>query len=74
MTILKREDQPHQKPQIDLSGPDGNAYVVLGKCRGIAKQLNMDWDAIQKEATSGDYEHLLTVLNKYFGAYIDFIR
>lgn len=73
MSILKKE-VVRKKPQLDLTGPDGNAYVVLGVCRSIALQLHMDWEPIQKEAMSGDYEHLVKTLDSHFGDYIDFLR
>lgn len=55
-----------KKPELDLTGVDSNAYVLLGKARRVAKANDMDWDKIQTEATSKDYDHLLQTLNKYF--------
>ena len=54
------------KPKLELLGHDGNAFVILGKAQRIAKQNNMDWDKIQKEAINGDYDHLLQIMMKYF--------
>lgn len=59
---------------IDLDGPDGNAFALLGNARHWSKQLGLDWDIIHKEATSGDYEHLLKVLDSYFGKHVIFER
>lgn len=55
----------------NLDGPDGNAYVVLGKAQRVAKDNGMDWEAIQKDATSGDYEHLLQVMRDNFDAQVE---
>lgn len=55
---------------IDLTGPDGNAYVLMGKAKGLAKQLNLDPTKVINEMTSGDYENLIQVFDKYFGDYI----
>jgi len=63
-----------RKIVIDLDGPDGNAFFLLGKANGWAKQMGLDWEPIQKDATSGDYEHLLQVLDKHFGSVVDFER
>ncbi len=55
------------KPRLDLgnlSGPEGNAFVILGRAIKTARAFKLDWEAIQKEATSGDYEHLLFTLKK----------
>jgi hypothetical protein len=54
------------KPTLKLVGTDGNAFALLGKARTVAKSNNMDWEKIQREAMSGDYDHLLTTLMKYF--------
>lgn len=74
MTIINRTDVVYRKKQIDLSGPEGNAFVLLATCKTIAKQLNMDWKSIQESATSGDYDHLVQVLDEHFGNHIDFIK
>ncbi len=57
----------------DLNGPDGNAFVILGRAQYVAKEYDLDWDTIQKEATSGDYDNLLTVIKKYFEVYREVI-
>ena len=55
---------------IDLTGPQGNAFVLLGKAKGYARQLGLDGSKIQAEMMQGDYEHLLEVFDKYFGAFV----
>ena len=66
-----REKKENKGPiVIDLTGPDGNAFVLLGKANAFAKQLGLDGSAIQDEMTSGDYEHLLEVFDKNFGAFV----
>jgi hypothetical protein len=54
---------------IDLTGPEGNAYVLLGYASRYAKELNLDVEAITKEMKSSDYENLIKVFDKYFGEY-----
>lgn len=62
------------KIEIDLSGPEGNAFHLLGYGRSLAKQLGKDWEPIETKMMSGDYEHLLEVFNDNFGDYVDLIR
>lgn len=72
-----RKKQERKGPiVIDLTGPDGNAFVLLGMANRWAKQLGKekDWDDIYKRATSGDYENLLQVLDGEFGDYVIFER
>lgn len=56
----------NKKPQLDIIGQDGNAFAILGKAAKIAKANDMDFDTIQKEAMSGDYDNFLRVMMKYF--------
>lgn len=46
----------------DLSDDDGNAFVVIGKVAKAMRRAGVsdkEIDAFRKEATSGDYDHLL---------------
>ena len=55
---------------IDLTGPEGNAFVLLGYAKRYAKQLNFDEKKIISKMMEGDYEHLLKTFDRYFGDYI----
>jgi hypothetical protein len=68
------EDLKGRKPYINLKGPEGNAFCLLGYAKRFGKDLDMDWKAIQEEMQAGDYEHLLTVFNNHFGDYVDLIK
>jgi len=46
------------KIEIDLLGPEGNAFALLGIARDLAIKLDLDWNYIHTEMTSGDYENL----------------
>ena len=62
------------KPVIDLSGPQGNAYNLLGIAKQLCKELRMEIEPIEAEMTSGDYENLIQVFDKHFGYYVDLQR
>jgi hypothetical protein len=47
------------KIEIDLLGPDGNAFVLLSIAKDLSHKLNKDWDIIHSEMTSADYEWLI---------------
>lgn len=55
---------------IDLTGPDGNAFSLMATATNLAKQLGFDDKEIVEEMTSGDYENLISVFDKYFGDYV----
>ena len=60
--------------EIDLTGPDGNAYALMGYAKRFGKQLGLDTDQILKDMRSGDYEHLVDVMEENFGDYIIMYR
>jgi len=56
----------NKKPKLKILGEDGNAFFILGKAKQVANTNNMDWEKIQTEAMSGDYDHLLQTMMRYF--------
>lgn len=52
---------------VELTGHDGNAFMVMGRVSQAMRRAGVDKadiDAYQKEATAGDYNHLLvTTMN-----------
>ncbi len=65
-----RKKQPNREIIIDLTGPDGNAFFLLGTARKLAKQLGIPHQPIEDEMMSGDYENLLEVFDKNFGSFV----
>lgn len=55
---------------IDLTGPDGNAFALMGYAKRFAKQLNLDSNKIISNMTSGDYENLIQVFDDNFGDFV----
>ena len=60
--------------EIDLTGPDGNAFFLLGTAGRLAKQLGLDGKAIQSEMMKGNYEHLVEVFDREFGEFVTLYR
>ncbi len=60
--------------EIDLTGPDGNAFVLIGTATKLARQLGLDGKAIQTEMMGGDYENLIKVFDKHFGEFVTLYR
>ena len=59
---------------IDLTGPDGNAFVLIGTAGNLAKQLGLDGKAIRTEMMAGNYENLINVFDKHFGNFVTLYR
>jgi hypothetical protein len=68
------KDKKQTGIEIDLTGPDGNAFVLIGKAGNLAKQLKLDSNAIQTEMMNGDYEHLVNTFDKHFGHLVTLYR
>ena len=68
--MVIRRKQTGGMPVIDLTGPQGNAFVLLGYAKDFAKQLGLDYDKISEEMKSSDYENLVETFDKYFGDYV----
>ena len=73
MAIIKKKKN-YEKRKIDLTGPDGNAYFLLGRAANWGKQMGLDTDKISEEMRSGDYENLIQVFDNYFGSICDLER
>lgn len=65
-----RAKQPASEMVIDLTGPEGNAFVLLGYASRFGKQLGLDVPTILEEMKSGDYENLIEVFDRYFGDFV----
>lgn len=74
MAILKKSEIKKTKTQIDLTGPDGNVFFLLGTAVNLAKQIGLDPEQIQNEMKSSDYDNAVNVFDKYFGDYVDLIK
>ena len=66
-----REKLPKNVPiVIDITGPEGNAFALMGYARRFASQLGLDSDRIIGQMVSGNYENLLQVFDENFGEYV----
>ena len=75
MAILKKDK--YKKQVIDLTGPDGNAFYILGTAMKLCKQIGISserTDEILDEMKSSDYENLIKVFDRYFGTVVDLER
>jgi hypothetical protein len=74
--IKSKDEMPTGPIEIDLTGPDGNAFALMAIARQLHRQLDLDvsQQAMLDEMMSGDYENLLAVMEKYFGYYIIMYR
>ena len=66
MTITKPTPR-HPEVEVQLTGEDGNVFLVLGRVSRALKRAGYE-DEVREfmdEATSGDYDALLTTVQKW---------
>ena len=71
--IVSRDQMPSRPIEIDLSGPDGNAYVLMGYARTLGRQLGFSEEkikAIIKVMMLTNYDGLLATFDEQFGEYV----
>jgi hypothetical protein len=59
---------------IDLQGPQGNAFALMGVAKSIGTQLGYakaDIDSIITQMTAGDYKNLVQVFDSHFSAVVE---
>jgi len=71
-------DRKEMRPmiEIDLSGPEGNAFVLLGYASRLGKQIYgyEKTEAILEEMRLSTYELLILTFDKYFGTVVTLYR
>ena len=73
--ILKKKE--NKGMEIDLTGPQGNAFFLLGTASKLGRQLGWDRDEIEillRQMKNSDYENLVNTFDKYFGDFVTLYR
>jgi len=77
MTIKSIEKRADRGIEIDLTGPEGNAHVLIGKAMNFCRQLGYDelhTERIIDEMKLTDYEGLLHTFDREFGTFVTLWR
>lgn len=64
------------KLTIDLSGPQGNAFALIGLAQDLGKKSDytkQEITALREDMMSGNYDHLLQVFDQHFGDLVDLL-
>ena len=72
--IKSKKDMPPYPILIDLTGPDGNVFVLMGRAKQYANQLDLNGDLIVRDMMSSDYEHAVKVFDDNFGDFVTLLR
>ena len=73
--MIKSQNELNERGiEIDLTGPQGNAFYILGVAKKLGKQLGKNVESIKTEMMEDDYDHLLEVFEREFGEYVTLYR
>lgn len=75
--IRSKEEMLHRGIEIDLTGPDGNAFALMKHAQSLGQRLGYSPDrivAIRKVMMMGDYEGLVRVFDREFGHFVTLWR
>lgn len=73
MTI-KSKSEMRPGLEIDLTGPEGNVFVLMGYAKKLARQLEIDSQSILDDMMSDDYNHAVDVFENHFGEFVTLYR
>jgi hypothetical protein len=61
---------------IDLRGPQGNAFALVGRAVELLRQLDRrdEVHAMRTDMMSGDYNNLLRIFEENFSDYVELIN
>jgi len=61
---------------LDLKSNDGNAFALMGHANRLAIRMGLEDEEKSKiisEMQNGDYDNLIEVFTKYFGAHVELL-
>jgi len=61
---------------IDLQGPSGNAFALMGYAVDLLRQLDRrdEVHAMRTNMMSGDYNNLVRIFEENFGDYVELVN
>jgi predicted Zn-dependent protease len=75
--IRNREEKPPQKIEIDLTGPEGNAFFLMSYAQKWGRQLGYSEHRIKciiDEMKLTNYEGLIHTFDREFGHFVTIWR
>ena len=72
--MIKNKENHPQELVIDLTGPEGNVFALIGYAHRLAKQLDLDESKIVEQMKSSDYENAVKVFDDNFGSFVTLLK
>ena len=70
MAIKQKLQQKVPRIEIDLTGPQGNVFVLIATAKRLARQVGVDGDKIVKRMMRGSYSDAINIFDSAFGDYV----
>jgi hypothetical protein len=73
MIVKKQGKKSTGKIVIDLDGPQGNAFALLGLAQNFGRQMRLPKEELSniiKEMQSSNYSNLVKTFDRYFGSLV----
>ena len=77
MTIRSKSEMPLRGIEIDLTGPEGNAFILLRYAQSFGRQLRYSEHRIKcilDEMRLSTYEGLIYTFDREFGSFVTLWR
>ena len=73
---VKKDDLYDTRIVIDLTGPEGNAFYILGVARQLGEQIygREKTDKIIDSMKESDYENLVNIFEEHFGQVVTIVE
>ena len=72
--MIKSKKYKNNGIEIDLTGPEGNAFAILGLAKRLCREFGITFKPLANKMTSGDYENLIKVFDDKFGSVVTMYR
>ncbi len=72
--MIKSIEEKESKIEIDLTGPDGNVFALIGIGGRLCKQLGLNSEMFTRRMMSGDYENAVNTFEEYFCNFVTLYR
>jgi hypothetical protein len=70
MAIKQKLQQKVPRIEIDLTGPQGNVFVLIATAKRLARQVSVDGDKVVKRMMRGSYSDAINIFDSAFGDYV----
>tara|TARA_R110002020_G_scaffold54690_7_gene152298 strand:+ start:329 stop:553 length:225 start_codon:yes stop_codon:yes gene_type:complete len=74
MAIKPIDELQKDTIEVDLTGPNGNAFYLLGLASKLAKEEGIPKEQVLDEMRESDYENLIKVFDSYFSHLVTLYR